>query len=1100
MTNRKVTAFDDRYNALNKEQKRAVDATEGPVLVVAGPGTGKTELISLRVGKILKNGTARASNILCLTFTETSAANMRDRLEQFIGPDAFRVAIYTFHGFCTEVMGRYPEYFYNAARMSPASDLRQSEILESIFARLPHKHPLSAYHPEMGYSFLKEAQARIKDIKKGGLTPSRFREIIEENEKEYIELDDSLAEHLPERIGKDSASALLKLVSLLHKKGGTLAESYANSLIRAMEEGSTTALSAWKTKYTTKDDEGKRVYKDSLATKKLLALADMYASYQDLLYKGGYFDYEDMIIEVVEELNKNATLRVLLEEQYQYIMVDEFQDTNNAQLSLVKALSSSDVHEGRANVCVVGDDDQAVYKFQGAEISNIHSFKMLYKDVETIVLIENYRSSQEVLDFARAIVSQGVNRLENMDKDIRKDLIAKNNKLPKGSIRVRQFLTQEEEYSFIAEDIKKILNEGIDPKEIAVIAREHKQLRALLPYLDAISAPYTYVREENVFDEQHVRELVILCRYLGGLIDVSGNEDALLPEILSFPFWGIERIHVWEVAEHARRENISWLSVMQKSAHKEVSKIAEFLVELGVLAKTVPLEIILDTLIGSRDVPKVSDNPDDDVYDHKDPLFLKTNFSSPYKEFYFGKEVYRKNPSSYVRFLSSLRVFVRSLREYKDGELLRASDVGPFVDMHTDYNIALIDNTPFAHDESAVSLLTSHGAKGLEFGHVFVISANDSIWAGRTKGNKLSFPANLPLSQSPDDEDDFIRLFYVALTRARHTLSISHHESPFRFLLHESVPKGDKPSRSMDGSALLSTGLKVYHVPPFARNERALLMKIVEEYKLSPTHLDNFLNIVDGGPMKFLEQNLLRFPQAKSKSSVYGTAVHKALEDLYKQAKREGKVPALAFVLESFKKELKRGRLLSHEEKQQEERGEQVLAKYYKLHAPSFNPTSHVELDFSKQSVVIEGAHLTGKIDRAIEGAHGAWVVVDLKTGKGSEGWEAKGTIHEKLKIHKYRHQLMMYKLLVEHSRDHDMHEVTEGVLEFVEEEADGKVHTLSLVFDDKDIKEELDRCKRLAIAVYNKIINLDFPDTSSYPQTYEGILQFEEDLIAGKI
>lgn len=1099
MSNEKPAAFEERYKALNKEQKRAVDATEGPVLVVAGPGTGKTELISLRVGKILKNGTARASNILCLTFTETAAANMRDRLEQFIGPDAFRVAIYTFHGFCTEMMGRYPEYFYSAARMSAASDLRQSEILESIFARLPHKHPLSAYHPEMGYSFLKESQARIKDIKKGGLTPSRFREIIEENKNIFSDINAVLAEHMPQRIGKESAKDFEKLVFGLEKKGGTLAQSYAGSLKRALLEGSTTALSAWKAKYTTKDEQGNRVFKDSIATQKLLALADIYALYQEALYKGGHFDYEDMIIEVVEELKKNATLRAMLEEQYQYIMVDEFQDTNNAQLSLVKALSSSEIHEGHANVCVVGDDDQAVYKFQGAEISNIHSFKSLYKDVEVIVLTENYRSSQDVLDFARSIVSQGVERLENMDKKIRKDLVAKNKNLPKGNICVREFATEEEEYSYIAEEVKKVLDQGESAKEIALIARNHKQLRALLPYLDALFVPYTYVREENVFDEQHVRELIVLCRYLGEL-GGSGDNDALLPEILSFPFWGLERVFVWEIAEQARRENSSWLSTMQKSAHKEIRQIAEFLIELKVLAKTVPLEIILDILIGSRDVPEVADSPDDDVYDRNGPILLKTAFSSPYKEFYFGKEIYKKNPSSYVSFLSSLRVFIRSLREYKEGEMLRAGDVGPFVDMHIDYNIALINNTPFAHNESAVSLLTSHGAKGLEFAYVFVVSANDSIWAGRTKGSKLSFPANLPLSQSPDDEDDFIRLFYVALTRARHSLFITHHESPFRFLLNENVPMRDKAKLSMDGSSLLATGLKVYHVPPFAHDEKALLKKIVEGYQLSPTHLDNFLNIVDGGPMKFLEQNLLRFPQAKSKSSVYGTAVHKALEDLYKQTKQEGKVAPLSFVLESFRKELKRGRLLDYEETKERERGEAALASYYKLHASSIAPKSHVELDFSKQSVVIDGARFTGKIDRAIEGDKGALVVVDLKTGKGAESWDEKGTLHEKLRLHKYRHQLMMYKLLVEHARDYEKHKVTEGVLEFVEEEIDGKIHTLPLSFDDKGIKEELEQFKKLAVAVYHKIINLDFPETSKYPQTYEGILQFEEDLISGKM
>ncbi|MDQ5962739.1 MAG: ATP-dependent helicase UvrD/PcrA [Patescibacteria group bacterium] len=1104
MTNAKpLVTFEERYKALNKEQKRAVDTTEGPVLVVAGPGTGKTELISLRVGKILKNGTANANSILCLTFTETAATNMRDRLEKLIGPDAFRVAIYTFHGFCTEVMGKYPEYFYNASRMRPASELMQSEILEGIFARLPHKHPLGAYHPEMGYSYLKEAQSKIKDIKKGGLTPVRFKELIEENKKTFVALNILVAEYVPERIDKESFVAFESLHTKLIAEGTLLARAFAGTLRLALEgaseEGKNAPLSAWKAKYTGKDEDGRRVWKDSLITEKLLALADVYKVYQEELYRRGHFDYEDMIIEVVEALKTNTILRSELEEQYQYIMVDEFQDTNNAQLSLVKAISSSEVHEGHPNVCVVGDDDQAVYKFQGAEISNILSFEQLYKDVTKIVLVENYRSTQQVLDFARSIVTQGVERLERLDKTIRKDLVAKNKELAKGNIVINEFGTEEDEYVFVAEEVKKKLDDGEKASEIAIIAREHKQLRAVLPYLDALSVSYTYVREENVFDEPHVRELIMLCRFLGSTLDERFQEEGLLPEILSFPFWGLDRVSVWGIAEEARAKNMSWLSAMKDSQDKRIVSIASFLIELGVLAQTVPLEIILDTLIGARDMPQVTDDEHDDMYEGKEHLALTSGFVSPYKEFYFGQEVYKKNPSTYINFLSSLSVFVKALREYKDGEMLKASDVGTFVDMHVDYRIPLINNTPFAHNEDAVSLLTSHGAKGLEFACVFVVSVNDDIWAGRAKGNKLSFPVNLPLSQTPDDEDDFIRLFYVALTRARHTLCITHHTSPFRFLLHKDVPV-----KSMQGSVsqseLLATGLKVYHVPPFAHNEKALLKKLLDGYKLSPTHLNNFLDIVNGGPMKFLEQNLLRFPQAKTKSSVYGTAIHKALEDLYKQTKQTGTIPPLSFVLLSFEKELKRGRLIDYEEEQQKKRGEDVLTRYYKEHAKNIDAKTIVELDFSKQGVVIDGAQVTGKIDKVLEREDGSWSVVDIKTGKGLDAWDEKGTAYEKIKLHKYKHQLMMYKLLVEHARDYSKHTVTNGTLEFVEEDVDEKTMTLSLLFDTKEMKEELEQFKQLLSVVYEKIMNLDFPDTSSYPQNLDGILAFEKDLLEGRV
>jgi DNA helicase-2/ATP-dependent DNA helicase PcrA len=1101
-----VDIFDTRYKTLNTAQKHAVDTTDGPVIVVAGPGSGKTELLALRVGNILKQGTARASNILLLTFTETAARNMRARLETLIGSDAYRVAIYTFHSFCTDIIGRYPEYFFNATHFRPASDLIQSEILETIFERLPHKHVLSSFHPERGYAYLKESQGRIKDIKKGGLTPIRWKELLTENTQSYAALHTILVKHLPERIGKDSVSAFDKMATEMNATGSNLGYMYSQSIKRALAEvdetEKTTPLSVWKTEFTGKDDNGDRVFKDFLALTKLFALGDVYEMYQEALHKEGYFDYEDMILQVVGALEKNVTLRTELEELYHYIMVDEFQDTNNAQLSLVKAISSNEVHEGHPNVCVVGDDDQAIYKFQGAEISNILSFRTLYKDVEVIVLTENYRSTQRVLDFARAIVVQGVHRLES--KEIRKDLQAKNIKLEKGTIHTHSFTTAEEEYVYIAGEVARLVQDGVDPKEIALIAREHKQLKSLLPYLDRLHVPYSYEREENVFDEPHVKELITLCDLLSSVGGHVFEKDYLLPEILAFPFWGIDRVAIWRIAEDAKSNHSSWLDAMYRSPDAKIQTIAAFLIEVGIASQTTPLEIILDTLIGSKESLLVQESEeDDDQTETPYKLKLQTSYTSPYKEYYFSKEILANKKSAYIHFLSSLGEFIKALREYREYEILKAGDVMKFVQLYKDYNIALVNKTPFAHNENSVSLLTSHGAKGLEFAYVFVVSVNDDIWAGGKKGNKLSFPINIPLGSAEDTEDDFIRLFYVALTRARHTLYITHHKSPLRFLQTSNLPETDASTIVIDTPELLAHGLQVYHTPPFAHDEKALLQKAIEGYMLSPTHLNNFLDLTKGGPMKFLEQNLLRFPQAKTASSVYGTAIHKALEDAHVITRKEGTVPKLETLIASFTKELKRGRLQDFEEEKLQTRGEKIITQYYDLKKSEIKREHIVELNFAKQSVLVDGALLTGKIDKIIENDNKEWEVIDLKTGKGFSDWKEKGlTTYDKLKLHHYRYQLIMYKILAEHSRDHSNHKVTTGVLEFVEELSKNEkdIQTLTLALDDKDADHEVSRLKKLIVAVYTKITTLDFPDTGDYEETLEGIKEFEEDLIAGII
>ncbi len=1098
------STYEERYKALNAAQKKAVDTIDGPVMVIAGPGSGKTELLSLRVGNILKQGTAKASNILLLTFTETAARNMRERLESIIGTDAYRVAIYTFHGFCTDIIGRYPEYFYEAHSFRPASDLVRNELLEDIFWRLPHGHPFGKKHPELGYSYLREVRSKITDIKKGGLDPIRFRELVQENEKALEKLNSLLETYLPERIGKDAIASCTRLKDALLAANTSLGNSYARYLEEAItsceEEGKTQPLTAWKSTFTGKSEEGKRIFKDTAHIARLLFLADMYEKYQEGLHTRGLYDFEDMILQVVHAFATYTPLRTDIEEQYQYIMVDEFQDTNKAQLALVKAISSHTVHEGHPNVCVVGDDDQAVYKFQGADISNIHTFKTLYDDVTTIVLTENYRSTAQVLDFARSIILQGEERLEKLFPEIQKELVSKNTTLPPGDIHQVSFSTPEEEYGYIATEVRALLDKGIEPHEIALIARKHKQLTGLLPSLDKLHVPYTYTRKENVFDELHVKELITICRLLATIGAKEFERDDLLPEILAFPFWKLNRIEIWRVAEHAKRENTTWLDAMLASPDKHIVHIAHFLIEVGIIAQTAPLEIVLDMLIGSKEaILTPEDEYDDGMFEPHIPT-LSSEFSSPYKEYYFGKDALKEHPSTYIHFLSSLRVFMQALREYKDGVMLRIHDVGPFVDRHIEYDIPLINETPFAHNENSVQILTSHKAKGLEFEYVFIISANDSIWAGRGVPKKIAFPKNLSLETEGDTEDDFLRLFYVAITRAKHTIYVTHHASPLRFLAHPNVPDYKKTGTA-PLPELLMENLQVHHIPPFAHDEKALLQKVVEGYQLSPTHLTNFLDITKGGPMRFLEQNLLRFPQSKNVSSVFGTAIHKAIEDAHVLLREKGMLPQLEDLMTSFTKELKRGRLLTIDEDKQQKRGEKVLEHYYEYAKTKMKKEHLVELNFKHQGVQVDGALLTGKIDKVVQEDDGAWTVVDFKTGKGVSSWDDGDTEeYMKVKLHNYRYQLMMYKLLVEHSRDYSGHIVNKGILEFVEEEDGEGIVEITLPFDGQS-EVELERFKRLVCAVYKKIVTLDLTlDTTAYEESLEGIVTFEDDLIAGRI
>ncbi|MFA6566092.1 MAG: ATP-dependent helicase, partial [Candidatus Paceibacterota bacterium] len=615
MSNPKISPkFEESYKKLNPAQKKAVDTIDGPVMVVAGPGSGKTEILSLRVANILNRTDMSPGNILCLTFTDSAAVNMRKRLTGMIGNSAYRVAIHTFHGFGVETINSYPEYFWGGASLLPADELATVSILEKIFSDLAHDNPLSSVF-DGAFVYIKDAKNTIAHLKKGGLDPDEFRAALVANGEFFKAMNGALDTAFAERLSKKSfekaASLLKKLCAHVPKNIETdiqplhalAAASLKRALAEAEENEKTTPLSEWKKNWTEKDDDGKCAFRGTLALPKLFALADVYEEYQKAMQKEGYYDFDDMILDVVHSLKKNNALRYELQERYQYILVDEFQDTNDAQMRLIRLLSDAPVHEGRPNIMVVGDDDQAIYKFQGAEISNILSFRDTFRDPVIITMTENYRSTQKVLDLARHVILKGEERLENKIPEMVKELTAGNKNLTGGGIVRKTFPTRVHEFEFVAREIRKLLDEGTNPGDIAVITRKHKDLEALSPILYGKNIPVSYERRQNVFREPHIRELILLARFISSLARKNRDEaDEFLPEILSFPFWRLPRKIIWEIsreAERGRAKRQKWIDVMAESSEPKVREIAEFFTDVAIRSQNETLEEILDELMGS---------------------------------------------------------------------------------------------------------------------------------------------------------------------------------------------------------------------------------------------------------------------------------------------------------------------------------------------------------------------------------------------------------------------------------------------------------------------------------------------------------------------
>ncbi len=1108
--------FEDRYKNLNPEQKKAVDTINGPLLVIAGPGSGKTEILSLRVAEILRKTDVPAGAILCLTFTDSASVNMRERLSGLIGVDAYRVQIHTFHSFGVTIINRFPEYFFGSSEFNPADTVTQIETLSEIFKDLPYDNPLKSEHPEKGFVFLDSTLKAISHLKRAGLTPEEFEKIISHNASVLKQVNPLLDEVFTERLSKADISKVRKLADEIKKEKykpfpvphmKSLAQSIAHSLLEAVrdaEEADKTApLSAWKSKWTESDDNGLRVLKETERQEKMLALSEVYKKYRESLYTKGYYDFDDMLLETISAIERKPSLQLTLQEEFQYILVDEFQDTNDAQMRLLRLLTSADVHEGRPNIMAVGDDDQAIYKFQGAEIANIMQFKEMFRDPVIVTLSKNYRSTQEILDLAHGVISQGTHSLRNLMPEIEKSLKAGNVKLPQSEIIYKHFHTDLHQYQYIAEEVKKRISGGVRPKEIAIISRTHKTLQGVVPFLRIQNIPVEYDKQQNVLELPYIRELLTIARFVDSVARKDKVEaDELLPEILSFSWWNIDRKTIWEISVEARGKSCTWLECMQTHGDKKINEISDFLISLGIASQSEPLERILDLMIGSKTVD-LPDSEDDDRNEDTIDILSINGFESPFREYYFGKKI-TEHKGEYISFLSGLRVFIQTLREYKQGSVLKIHDLVDLLAVYEKNNMEMLDTSPFMTDTDAVRLLTTHKAKGLEFAVVFVLSATDDVWTAGSRGDNLPFPKNLQIKPGGDTKDDMLRLFYVALTRAKHTLYITGYTQnakgktvlPIEFLSNVTPEEGLVVGDVLLQNSLVNPLEQIYgtlSLPPYKTNEIAMLNKLVLDYQMSVTHLNNFLDVSKGGPKIFLEQNLLRFPQAKNTSNVYGTAMHAVMQYIYTYLRREGEVPPILRALEVLRKQVITGRLNPTETEIQVSRGEKSLRLYYKLRSDRFNPEYKIETDFKHQGVLVGDARITGKIDKMVINGNEI-EVFDFKTGKPKASWEETESASS-TQLYGYRRQLLFYKMLVEGSKEFGNYTVKTGTLEFLEPSKDTLID-LSLEINN----EEIQRLKRLTEIVYKKIIALDFPDVTEYPKDLGGTLAFEEDLLEGKI
>jgi len=1110
-------AFEQVFSALNKAQKAAVEQIDGPLLVIAGPGTGKTQLLSARVAHILRATDTLPQNILCLTFTESGAANMRERLTRFIGSDAYNVNIGTYHAFGGDLIRRFPEYFAETRLQTPVDELVKRQIVANIVDKMSYLNPLKNTQYHLG-----DLIATISEVKRGLLDEKSLRAIAVENalfvasaSKATHEIFSGLAK-MPGKYDKAAPyfeKLLQSLQTLVPNSEETASQNFGplaaiavheltSALETAAETNSTKPLTAWKNTWLAKDSDNHFVFAGELQNRRIEALADVFQQYQAELAKLGLYDFDDMILRSLQALEQHTELRYTLQEQYLYILLDEFQDTNAAQAKLVHLLTENPVNEGRPNVMAVGDDDQAIYAFQGAQYSNMLDFYNAYRDVAVVNLTENYRSHGDILHIAHEIAGQISTRLETHFQNMSKLLMAANKNLTTSHVTRQEFLSDVAQYDSIAREVAKLIEQGTSPSEIAVLAPRHKQLEPLVPYLNDLDIPVRYEKREDILEAPVVRELVSMCRLVLALH--TQNESAassLWPEVLSYDFWQIPTSDIWQLSWQVADSHgeLSWSKALL--ADQRFRTPALLFLTLAHRAESETLEMMLDYLIGTQ-APETHEAD-------------KPNVRSPLREYYVSTEAQKSQPELFYETLSHLSVLRARLRDHQatQDHALTLADFLQFIALYQDADVRMTNTSPYNQHAEAVQLMTVFKAKGLEFEHVFLPSCQDDVWGESSRGNsnKLTLPPNLaPIRHAGASEDERLRIFFVAVTRAKIGLHFTsflqkYSGSSTKRLkyLHEQeqadgsfkalvLPDKNQEIAHVDDEAptlkALETNWHVRHWRGLAELQlRDLLQERLANYQLSPTHLGTFTDMIYGGPETFFYNTLLRFPQAPTADGQFGNAIHETLEWLQNYVNQHDVAPMQNDTIKYFTVAITRKKLAADTTERLIERGTHALQYYLQQRGATFQKGNKPEHNFRNEGVLVGDVHMSGKVDRMdIDAKNKTITVIDYKTGKAFDRWGSDA------KLHKYKRQLYCYKLLIENSRTYRGYHVEQGILDFVEPDENGKIYSLSLSFDDR----ELDETTALLNAMWTCVKHLHFPNVENYADTLTGIKQFETDLL----
>ncbi len=961
--------FRKELNKLNKAQKEAVEAIEGPVMVVAGPGTGKTKILTYRIANILIKTDTAPESILALTYTTAGVISMREKLLEIIGERAYRVNIFTFHAFCEHVIKEFSFYFENLENSRVIGDLDRVEIIESIIKKNNFKHLIS-FHDE--FSFLNKIVGAILAIKMEGLSPKEFSKKMPVWKKELLAND-----------------------SLYYKKDYG---EYKKGAIKPAEE----------------EKVNKKIEKAE-------ELGEIFSLYQTELEKHGFYDFSDMVLYVLEELSKNKNLKADVQEKYQYILVDEHQDTNEGQNTLIELLTDASHLEGKPNLFTVGDEKQSIYRFQGASVETFSRFQKLYKAIHSITLSENYRSTQNILDGAHSLVV----KIKDLGRSIK---LRANTKKKNEKINIRKFSNYKFELLFLAEDIQSKIKKGINPSEIAVLYRANKNVSEIKTIFDYYKIPYTIFSKDKILDDPNIANLINILRVIH-----NPNDDHHLGKVSFANFLKLDAYDAVRILDkHGTLRGKEKKHIFTIISDKKILK------EIGV-------EKIDDFIKFAKIIKELKTESSNQNFTDFFKIFLD---KIGYLKYMIG------SVDSRLQLLKLDKFFDEIKKQYETKQNYSLANFIYFVDSFIKYDLDIKSTDPEVIE--GVSLMTAHGSKGREFEHVYIINATRKSWESRSVGNNIS----LPIYQHDGNIDDERRLFYVAMTRAKNSLHISfaktdndgreHEGSEFIREISESCKKEEEMKDFEEKNIDKIVSFMNFEKRSASLFDSIYLRQLFFKRGLNVSALNNYLDC----PKKYLYKNLIRIPDVYSASLIFGNIIDFTLNRFFERCKKTEKILPKKILLEEFDKGLSKYVFAEKDEKKFRERGEKALSQYYDEYSDKWthkiDTQYHVERNFElKNKEVLKISGTLDKIEYLKDLSGPVINIIDHKTGK---------TFSEKTKEQKadYERQLVFYKLLLA-DYDKKNFKINKNILDFIEKNKKGKFEQYSL----EVTREHLEKLKK---------------------------------------